>query len=356
LAEEMRNFTFDVWLDVFTKIASAVLRFCKKLKIVLERICALIDYAIHKSTADDCSLNRATTAAVQPTIIDSEMWKRADVPSMFQDIVDRFSLTKKLQDVTPMQQERSSRSYLSLGGEKYVVVGTALILLQIVAQYCQLVDELPLLCTGNVLSFLIEILKAYNSRCCQLILGAGAVEVVGLKTIAAVHLALSCRSLQLIAYFIPHLHSFFESHLPETSQHQTRHFVQLLKDYEDHVNEIFNKMVSIVELCIVQLLDKWSLSGSLPSSAFLLIFKQIRRFHDSVNDILKPDDLKKVMLRIYGSIRKSVDADLQRRGVNAKTANDEYKFACDDFCLLVETMRTLPAYSDAGELLDAALL
>ncbi|OUC43529.1 hypothetical protein D917_02480 [Trichinella nativa] len=62
----MRNFTFDVWLDVFTKIASAVLRFCKKLKIVLERICALIDYAIHKSTADDCSLNRATTAAVQP--------------------------------------------------------------------------------------------------------------------------------------------------------------------------------------------------------------------------------------------------------------------------------------------------
>ncbi|KRY45045.1 Vacuolar protein sorting-associated protein 54, partial [Trichinella britovi] len=461
LAEEMRNFTFDVWLDVFTKIASAVLRFCKKLKIVLERICALIDYAIHKSTADDCSLNRATTATVQPanllndvclsqydadtlhdtveeflpqactyaeerlcrvlsargkekyiklsgeefarlvhvinkhddefqnllnrpvvalraflrsqvnlymqsfhedrktkltTIIDSEMWKRADVPSMFQDIVDRFSLTKKLQDVTPVQQERSSRSYLSLGGEKYVVVGTALILLQIVAQYCQLVDELPLLCTGNVLSFLIEILKAYNSRCCQLILGAGAVEVVGLKTIAAVHLALSCRSLQLIAYFIPHLHSFFESHLPETSQHQTRHFVQLLKDYEDHVNEIFNKMVSIVELCIVQLLDKWSLSGSLPSSAFLLIFKQIRRFHDSVNDILKPDDLKKVMLRIYGSIRKSVDADLQRRGVNAKTANDEYKFACDDFCLLVETMRTLPAFSDAGELLDAALL
>ncbi|KRX53966.1 Vacuolar protein sorting-associated protein 54, partial [Trichinella sp. T9] len=460
LAEEMRNFTFDVWLDVFTKIASAVLRFCKKLKIVLERICALIDYAIHKSTADDCSLNRATTATVQPanllndvclsqydadtlhdtveeflpqactyaeerlcrvlsargkekyvklsgeefarlvhvinkhddefqnllnrpvvalraflrsqvnlymqsfhedrktkltTIIDSEMWKRADVPSMFQDIVDRFSLTKKLQDVTPVQQERSSRSYLSLGGEKYVVVGTALILLQIVAQYCQLVDELPLLCTGNVLSFLIEILKAYNSRCCQLILGAGAVEVVGLKTIAAVHLALSCRSLQLIAYFIPHLHSFFESHLPETSQHQTRHFVQLLKDYEDHVNEIFNKMVSIVELCIVQLLDKWSLSGSLPSSAFLLIFKQIRRFHDSVNDILKPDDLKKVMLRIYGSIRKSVDADLQRRGVNAKTANDEYKFACDDFCLLVETMRTLPAFSDAGELLDAAL-
>ncbi|KAL1243814.1 Vacuolar protein sorting-associated protein [Trichinella spiralis] len=90
LAEEMRNFTFDVWLDVFTKIASAVLRFCKKLKIVLERICALIDYAIHKSTADDCSLNRATTAAVQPANLLNDVCLSQYDADTLHDTVEEF--------------------------------------------------------------------------------------------------------------------------------------------------------------------------------------------------------------------------------------------------------------------------
>ncbi|XP_003379421.1 conserved hypothetical protein, partial [Trichinella spiralis] len=137
LAEEMRNFTFDVWLDVFTKIASAVLRFCKKLKIVLERICALIDYAIHKSTADDCSLNRATTAAVQPANLLNDVCLSQYDADTLHDTVEEFLpqactyaeerlcrvLSARGKDVTPLQQERSSRSYLSLSYYLYIFVG-----------------------------------------------------------------------------------------------------------------------------------------------------------------------------------------------------------------------------------------
>lgn len=51
------------------------------------------------------------------------------------------------------------------------------------AQYCQTVNLLPSL-APELLMRLVELLKYFNSRTCQLILGAGALQLVGLKTIS----------------------------------------------------------------------------------------------------------------------------------------------------------------------------
>ena len=46
--------------------------------------------------------------------------------------------------------------------------------------------------------------QVFNSRTCQLVLGAGAMQVAGLKSITAKHLALSCQCLgALIALHAP---------------------------------------------------------------------------------------------------------------------------------------------------------
>ena len=50
-----------------------------------------------------------------------------------------------------------------------------------------------------------ELIKFLNSRVCQLILGAGAISVAGLKTITIRNLALALRSLQLVVRVIPHV-------------------------------------------------------------------------------------------------------------------------------------------------------
>ena len=115
-------------------------------------------------------------------------------------------------------------------------------MLKVIMEYCQCVDDLPML-VNEVMSKLIETLKVsrwwityidryiystifhsaglgmssscvfiplqyFNSRTCELVLGAGAVDAVGLKTITARHLgktACSQKNLSLHVSF-PYWH------------------------------------------------------------------------------------------------------------------------------------------------------
>lgn len=57
---------------------------------------------------------------------------------------------------------------------------------------------------------LAEILRHYNSRCCQLVLGAGAMQVAGLKTITSTILVLAGRSLKLVLWLMPFVKAHFQ--------------------------------------------------------------------------------------------------------------------------------------------------
>jgi vacuolar protein sorting-associated protein 54 len=66
--------------------------------------------------------------------------------------------------------------------------------------------------TGAVPSFLadtsqrvVELLRTFNSRTCQLILGAGAMQVSGLKSISVKHLAVACHSVRAVLALFPAL-------------------------------------------------------------------------------------------------------------------------------------------------------
>jgi vacuolar protein sorting-associated protein 54 len=62
----------------------------------------------------------------------------------------------------------------------------------------------------NLCRYLAELLQLFNSRCCQLVLGAGALHVAGLKTITTTNLALASRALQLLLWLIPHVKDHFQ--------------------------------------------------------------------------------------------------------------------------------------------------
>lgn len=54
---------------------------------------------------------------------------------------------------------------------------SGLILLKMIAEYINISDALPALAT-EIVHRVAEILKLYNSRSCQLVLGAGAMQVL----------------------------------------------------------------------------------------------------------------------------------------------------------------------------------
>lgn len=92
--------------------------------------------------------------------------------------------------------------FLPLTGSFFFSYRTVLLLIRIILEYCQCVDNIPSI-TTDMLTHLSDLLKYFNSRSCQLVLGAGALQVVGLKTITTKKLALSSRCLQLIVHYIP---------------------------------------------------------------------------------------------------------------------------------------------------------
>lgn len=64
--------------------------------------------------------------------------------------------------------------------------------------------------SGTLGRHLAELLRHFNSRCCQLVLGAGAMQVAGLKTITSTILVLASRSLQLLLWFMPFVKTHFQ--------------------------------------------------------------------------------------------------------------------------------------------------
>jgi vacuolar protein sorting-associated protein 54 len=70
----------------------------------------------------------------------------------------------------------------------YVVPATSQIL-ALVLDYLKVIVNMPML-TTDTMSRVIEFLKAFNSRTCQVVLGAGAMRSAGLKNITAKHLGM----------------------------------------------------------------------------------------------------------------------------------------------------------------------
>ncbi|KAM6280308.1 vacuolar protein sorting-associated protein 54 isoform 2-T3 [Porphyrio hochstetteri] len=190
-------------------------------------------------------------------LLDNERWKQAEVPAEFQDLVDsvsdgRISLPEKKPAAT---EERKPTEFLIVEGQKYATVGTVLLLIRIILEYCQCVDNIPSI-TTDMLTRLSDLLKYFNSRSCQLVLGAGALQVVGLKTITTKNLALSSRCLQLIVHYIPIIRAHFEARLQPKQFSMLRHFDHITKDYHDHIAEISAKLVAIMDSLFDKLLSK----------------------------------------------------------------------------------------------------
>lgn len=171
-------------------------------------------------------------------LLDGELWARVDVPTELQSMVDQFL------GVQINSTQASSAPHLALDGQRYSIAGSTLLVLRMVLEYCHCARDLPWVGL-SLAAKLQELLRLFNSRTSQLVLGAGALQRVGLKTITASMLALAARCLQLLVAFLPRVKVHFEQHLVARKD-TARHFDAIAKEYAEHVTEIFAKLASIV--------------------------------------------------------------------------------------------------------------
>ncbi|XP_057699841.1 vacuolar protein sorting-associated protein 54 isoform X2 [Corythoichthys intestinalis] len=249
-------------------------------------------------------------------LLDNERWKQAEVPAEFQELVDSMADGTIALTVRKVAgpDDRKPSDFLLVKGHKYAVVGTVLLLIRIFLEYCQCVNDIPAIAT-DMLTRLADLLKHFNSRSCQLVLGAGALQVVGLKTITTKNLALASRCLQLVMVYIPVIRGHFESKLQPKHFSVLRHFDHITKDYNDHVSEIWAKLVAIMDGVFEKALTKYEVKAPMPSSCFRNVCRQMLKMHEAINDLLPADQTQMLFSRINSSLKMNLKRQLGRLGV-----------------------------------------
>ncbi|KAM4750604.1 vacuolar protein sorting-associated protein 54 [Anableps anableps] len=250
-------------------------------------------------------------------LLDNERWKQAEVPAEFQDLVNsiadgKISLPERK---VSGPEDRKPADFLLVNGQKYAVVGTVLLLIRIFLEYCQCVNDIPSI-TTDMLTRLSDLLKHFNSRSCQLVLGAGALQVVGLKTITTKNLALASRCLQLVVHYIPIIRAHFETKLQPKQFSVLRHFDHITKDYNDHIAEISAKLVAIMDSLFEKFLSKYEVKAPMPSACFRNICKQMAKMHEAIFDLLPEEQTQMLFLRINASFKLHLKRQLARLGVS----------------------------------------
>eukprot|EP00762_Andalucia_godoyi_P005024 ANDGO_01435.mRNA.1 Vacuolar protein sorting-associated protein 54 len=136
--------------------------------------------------------------------------------------------------------------YLEWGGEKRPMTSVLLMLLKMVREYCDLIRKFPAVIQVDAIQKLGELLKLYNTKTCQMILGTGAMQGAGLKSITVKHIALSAENITFMIDFCPKLVSYIRSFVGPKEGLFLRDVDSAVRDFGEHRKELLRKIVSIM--------------------------------------------------------------------------------------------------------------
>ncbi|KAK8245771.1 Vps54-like protein-domain-containing protein [Phyllosticta capitalensis] len=127
--------------------------------------------------------------------------------------------------------------------EKFVLVDCVMAALHGIDRFENLIAVIPSI-TSEVSVALLDYLRSFQSRACQLILGAGAKETAGLKSITTKHLALASQALNFFIALIPYIREFIRRHT--SSSAGIADFDKMRRLYQDQQTNIHDKLVEIM--------------------------------------------------------------------------------------------------------------
>ncbi|XP_057333954.1 vacuolar protein sorting-associated protein 54 [Microplitis mediator] len=296
-------------------------------------------------------------------LLDSEMWKQADVPVDFQLLIDRvFEFKKFPKELSSIKNssfnyfnERTSglgdvKNFLTIDNEQFAVVSTVIMLVQMINEYCCIATELQVL-SGSIGRYLAELLRHYNSRCCQLVLGAGAMQAAGLKTITSTILVLASRSLKLLLWCMPFVKSHFQE-LANSTRGPTglggsvggTGGVALLdsveRDVRAHIREIEGKILTIVDNLVGGQISIWDARPPVPSQSFRNISRHLVKLHEAVSGILPASDVQSLYRTVNNSFKEKLREQLFKMNI-VNNGGPQHGVVISELTFYLEALRNL---------------
>ncbi|KAF9774452.1 hypothetical protein IL306_007529 [Fusarium sp. DS 682] len=132
--------------------------------------------------------------------------------------------------------------------ETFLLPSSAVLCLKGISNFLRLICSIPSK-TPEIASTLVSYLQTFNSRCRQLILGAGALRSAGLRNVTATHLALTSQALSFLSALIPHILGFVLRRIPSgpANADMMSEFDMIHRAFEEHQEGICQKLIDIME-------------------------------------------------------------------------------------------------------------
>lgn len=197
--------------------------------------------------------------------MEQERWERTDVPSQYKVILDKLVGKELRLEVNAGDQ--GVERYLHVEGVHFLVVPAVLTLIQLLNEYVQLCREFESL-PEIVVQRLCSVLKVFNRKVHELMLGGQAVQKQILKKITASNLALCSQCCGLVAAILPSLQAHLERLLAAagagaagTSRTAAASFAsdlaKIATEYTAHRSALFDKLSDLLLERYVHHSKKW---------------------------------------------------------------------------------------------------
>ena len=220
------------------------------------RRCLALRATVAAQCKDLFAARHAAFAAKLGVVLEAETWTAVTpVPPEFQRVLDGVASLAEGNEADENGDASSRASGDVAGsdalvfpntGERVVPVGASLALLKMLRDHVAAAARFPSLAPTAVHKT-AELLRVFNSRTSQLVLGAGAMRTAGLRSITAKHLALATESVRLFALVTPLLSAALEPFLPESRRRGLlAEFDRTVADLATHARELHAKTVGIM--------------------------------------------------------------------------------------------------------------
>jgi vacuolar protein sorting-associated protein 54 len=245
-----------------------------------------------------------------------------------------------------VNNHKEKKPIAEVEGVNYKVVWSSLLLVEMIMTNLSSAAHFQSL-AANAVAKVSELLRLFNTRSTQLVLGAGAIHSAArLKSINAKHLSMVTQCLGMMSALLPHIRAALMAQLPAKQHTLLSDLDRIKKEYVDHNEKVLNKFVTIIGGIVEHGLapriantDFDARARDLPMDenenddadvaccVFLDgILSTTRKMHQVLNSLLPPDHLQDVFSRILAYVDQKVPTLLIALSSATNTPNGSPSF------------------------------
>lgn len=324
-------------LSQLSKLSNLIENFCEECEKVTGHFSNVMNLALRSFAVKYIQSMHTERRSQLTSTLNTERWKAADISSELQSIVNKICECGEIPDKIVCEKGKLDGKYLVINKENFAVVGTVQLLTKILLEYCDATKQSPIV-VQYLVHCMLELVRLFNSRCCQLVLGAGAIQSAGLKTISTSNLALVSRSLQVILWLLPLIKQLLEKqHSKELS---LKGFVSIESDIVSHKKELENKISLIVSNMLSSQLIGWDAKPPVPSQTFRNISKHLVKLHEALIDILPTEQIRMIYKKVHDNFKDKLREQLVKMNIVAN-GSPQHGVVTSELTFYLQTLKTL---------------